>query len=326
MKQGTFPVSNAIGKVFSCDVIRRERQKILVLLDSFSSFMIAQIIPNEKHESLREAIIQLSANYKHPDGSIINVDNAPGFQSLKEDAVLKSIGIDINFGRIKNKNQNACVDKGIQELENEIKRMAPRGGEITPGTLAIATSNLNHRIRSNGLCSKEILFRRDMYTNDGLNFTDDQIQNFKYSKRIQNHPSSEKSKSRGGLEVEEVKILEGDIVHLKHEGSKHHAREFYLVTSVDFERKEAFVQKFCNTQLRSRKYRVKLAELYPAATNFVSSNHSDSSGDIDIINDSSLEPRDITLNEGSPQLRRSARIRNTPDYLATSDIQRIPSS
>ena len=66
-------------------------------------------------------------------------------------------------------------------------------------------------------------------------------------------------------------ISEGDIVHIKNEGTKHHAREFYFVISINYDRKEAVVQKFCGSQLRGRKYPVKLVELYPAATNFVSS-------------------------------------------------------
>ena len=77
--------------------------------------------------------------------------NAPGFQALKDDKMLKIIGIDLDFGRIKNKNGNACVDKIIRELKNEIKRLVPEGGKISSGTLAIAISSLNHRVRPNGL-------------------------------------------------------------------------------------------------------------------------------------------------------------------------------
>ena len=96
-------IPDTIGKVFSCDVVRHENQKIIILLDSFSSFMVAQLISNEKHDSLREALIQLSANYKNPDRCLIRVDDAPGFQSLRDDQVLKSVVIILDFGRNKNK-------------------------------------------------------------------------------------------------------------------------------------------------------------------------------------------------------------------------------
>ena len=170
---------------------------------------------------------------------------------------------------------------------------------------------MNHRIRSNGLSAKEILFKRDIFTNEHINFSDNQIQDYKYAKRTENHRASELSKSRGSTRIDDIVISAGDIVHVKHEGTKHRAREFYLVTSVDHERKEAFIQKFCGSQLRGRRYLVKLAELYPAAANCNFCSSSSNSDKIDIRNDIS-----------EPQLRRSNRIRNQPDYIATNEIQR----
>ena len=76
---------------------------------------------------------------------------------MNGDDVLKSVGITLDFGTTKNKNKNASVDKSIQELEKEIKRMDPDGDHITSITLALAISDSNHSIRANGLSSKEIL-------------------------------------------------------------------------------------------------------------------------------------------------------------------------
>ena len=56
--------------------------------------------------------------------------------------------------------------------------MAPTGGQITPGTLAIAISNMDSRIRFNGLSSKEILLKRDNFTNENLDFNDKQLGDF----------------------------------------------------------------------------------------------------------------------------------------------------
>ena len=69
---------------------------------------------------------------------------------------MTSAGISLDFGRVKNKNHNPTIDKAIQELETEIKCLAPHGGMITPGVLAVATANSNLRLRSNGLSAKEI--------------------------------------------------------------------------------------------------------------------------------------------------------------------------
>ena len=42
---------------------------------------------------------------------------------------LKTLGITIELGRTKNKNKNPSVDKAIQDLELEIKRLLPCGGK-----------------------------------------------------------------------------------------------------------------------------------------------------------------------------------------------------
>ena len=114
-------------------------------------------------------------------------------------------------------------------------------------------------------------------------------------------------------------------MHIKVEGSKHCARDFYLVTLIDYELKEAYVQKFCGNQLRSRKYLVKIAELYPAVNNISFSNYSENLGSISVNNDTSVEAMDDTGSE-IPSLRRSERNSRPPDFLATDEIQRIPTT
>ena len=326
--QSTSQIPDTVGKVFSADVIRREKQMIFVLMDIFSSFVLAQLIPNEQQNTLRESLIQLSAPYKHPDGCIIRVDNASGFTALKQDQWLQNVGIALDFGRIKHKNQNPCVDRVIQDIENEIKRMSPDGKQISAGTLAIALSNTNSRIRSNGLSSEEVLLKRDVFSNSNIDFEDKQIQNFRYIKRLQNHPSSELSKSRGYSRATKAIISVGDIVHVKSEGTKHKARDFYLVSSVNYETNEVWIQKFCGNQLRNKKYLVRLEEIYLASANFISSNKSNEEEDDDIPLNNEIydEPDDLTHNEviyPEDLPRRSDRNRHQPDWLATSDIQRV---
>ena len=76
------------------------------------------------------------------------------------------------------------------------------------------------------------MLKRDSYTNEPLSFTVEQLQSFKYEKRLENHPYSEKSKARGGANATEAVVSEGSIIHLKNEGSKHTTRDFYLVLSI----------------------------------------------------------------------------------------------
>ena len=249
IQQSTVDLPHTVGKIFSADIIRRENQKILVLLDIFSSFKVGSLISNEQKDTLQQSLIQLASTLKHPEGCVIKVDHAPGFQALKNDEILASVGIKLDFGRLKNKNQNPTVDKAIQEVEYEIKCLAPGGGSITPGLLATALSNSNHRIRSNGLSSKEILFKRENFSSEPIQFNDGDVLEFRYEKRLQNHPYSERSKSKNMPSKNNFSFVKGDIVHIKGESSKHKARELYLVTSVDYDNQMADVQKFTDQQL-----------------------------------------------------------------------------
>ena len=325
-KQSTSQVPDTIGKVFSADIIPRENQEIMVLFDVFSSFVVGQLLPNEQHDTLQQSLIQLSSNYKHPDGCIIRVDNAPGFLAIRDDKLLQSVGIELDFGRVKNKNPNPFIDKAIQEVENELKRMAPTGGQITPGTLAIAISNMNSRIRFNGLSSKEILLKRDNFTNENLDFNDKQIGDFRYTKRLQNHPHIERSKSRGVPPASNTIVSVGDIVHIETEGSNHKARDYYLVVSVNYGNMEASIQKFCGNQLRAKRYLVKLAEVFFAASQFIqpTRNRDDECDGISLDNENPGNV-DVKSESDSPpgiDLRRSNRKRNPPDWLARNEIGR----
>ena len=109
------------------------------------------------------------------------------------------------------------MDKSIQELEYEIKCLAPAGGAISAGLLATAISNSNQRIRSNGLSSMEIVLRRQNISSEPLNFDDKHLQSSRYNKRLQNHGYSEKCKYKGKDLVSTPHVTKGNIVHLKAE-------------------------------------------------------------------------------------------------------------
>ena len=57
-KQSTMQIPDRVGKVFSADVIRREKQKIFLILDIFSSFVVGLFIPNEQRDTLEQIIVQ----------------------------------------------------------------------------------------------------------------------------------------------------------------------------------------------------------------------------------------------------------------------------
>ena len=76
---------------------------------------MASIVPNETAASLRSALL-FHTSLLRTASSMVHVDNAPGFLALKNDAILHSKGVKLDYGRVKNVNKNAVADKAIQEL------------------------------------------------------------------------------------------------------------------------------------------------------------------------------------------------------------------
>jgi hypothetical protein len=77
---------------------------------------------------------------------------------------LLTVGITIQIpDDASNKNANCHIDKVIQELELELKKILP-GAKLGPAHLAKATLILNSRIWKSGLLSSEMHFSRDSAT------------------------------------------------------------------------------------------------------------------------------------------------------------------
>ena len=256
------------------------------------------------------------------------MDNAPGFTALRNDKVLSSLNISLDFGRVKNKNHNPTIDKSVQEIEQEIKFLCPNGGPLNPGLLATAINNSNNRIRSNGISSKEILLKRDSYTGAPIEFEDSWLKDYKHEKRLQNHVYSEFSKSSGIHNAETGQFSVGQLVHVKTEGSKHSVRDTYLIMSIAQNTKEAIIQKLSNNQLGRIRYRVNLQEIYHAVPLIHQLTNSDDGGESDEEDGISLSkksrlPDHLSRTEVKDScLRRSNRTRKKPDYLSTPEIER----
>ena len=91
-----------VGSQFAFDVLKRERQMILVIREYVSSFTYTQLLKSEKNEDLREGIIRLIVDVIRLDGSndVVRIDPAPGFKPLVGYCVLNQHRIDIDMGRV----------------------------------------------------------------------------------------------------------------------------------------------------------------------------------------------------------------------------------
>ena len=95
---------------------------IFVSRDIHTSYTTASIIPNEKSESLRSALLDTTSLVRLPSCSI-RVDNAPGFKPLKSDPLFAPHGVALDFGRAKNVNKNPVAERSNQELKLELLRV-----------------------------------------------------------------------------------------------------------------------------------------------------------------------------------------------------------
>ena len=262
LEQSTGDPPEVVGVAFAADVLKRERQLVLVVREYVTSYTAACTIDSERHTSIRDALIRLCIELRPMDGpfAVVRTDPAPGFVALVGDELLKRHRVCVEMGRRKDVNKNPVAEKAIRELEEELLRQEPRGGAASTLTLSIAVAGLNSRIRSRGLSSWEMLTQRDQFTHSQLPVSDRQLIDEQHQQRLRNHHFSEKAKADHHKSSPSAAAEVGDLVYLHSDRSKLQARERYLVVVV--EGNWCNIRKFVGSQLRSSSYRVKLSECY----------------------------------------------------------------
>ena len=271
--QSTSPPPDAIGRSFAADVIKRSRQLIFVLRETVTSYTSIVSHEDERHQTLRDAIVKLCLKMRPMDGppAVIHTDPAPGFRALVDDPLLKKYRITIELGQPKNPNKNPVAERAVQELEMELLRQEPLGGVVSPLTLAVATSALNSRIRSRGLCLREMWTQRDQFSNQQLPLANDHLIAFQHELRLSTHPHSECTKAPLQQRRPTPLIDVGDLVYLHSDLNKSRARDRYLVVAID----PPFcdIKKFIRSQLRSSSYHVKLSECFKVPSDLADTLH-----------------------------------------------------
>ena len=151
---------------------------------------------------------------------------------MVNDPILQKSSISLEIGRIKNKNKNPVAERAVEELGLEILHICPEGGPISRFNLALATANMNRRIRHSGLSSFEIWTQRDQITGDQLPINDIQIILSQQFGRVQNHSSSARSKAHGKAGAPTPQLRVGDLIYLYSDADKTKTRDKYMIVSV----------------------------------------------------------------------------------------------
>lgn len=133
-----------VGVAFAADVIKRNRQFILVLRECTTTFTASCLIQDGSHDTLLDALTRLIIGIHPLDGprAIVRVDPAPGFVFMSSNDLLKHLNVTFEDGHVKNKNKNPVAKKAVCELEEEPIRQEPRLPVSEVG-LAIATARFN---------------------------------------------------------------------------------------------------------------------------------------------------------------------------------------
>ena len=260
-EQSSVESPSHVGSSYAADIIKRNKQLILILRETVTSYTTSMFISDEGHKSIRNASITLVAAVKNI-GVIIRVDPGPGLVALVGDDSFKSHGIEIDVGRIKNRNKNPVAERAISELEGELSRICPDGGSVSVMTLALATAALNSRVRRDGLSSRELWTQRDHLTGVHLPVEDQILIDNQQKSRHINHQHSAKSKARGRPPNKKSEVQIGSLVYIKCDKDKHKARDKYLITDMS-DNGWCKVQKFVKSQYRAKSYDVKLEEIFP---------------------------------------------------------------
>ena len=263
VEQSTGDPPAAIGISFAADVLRRNRQFILVVRENISCYTSATVIANEQRDTLRDALIQLIVPLS-PSltglRSVVRTDPAPGFQALVNDVVLGSHNMSVEIGCHKNINKNPRAERAIHEIVEELNRS--NVAYVSSVRLAILMAAINSKVRGSGLSANEMWTHRDQHTGEQLPFDELILITNRQIDRKQSHLSSAMSKSSvPARSIPNIGL--GDLVYLISDKNKLSTRPKYIVSTI--EGSWCNIRKFTGFQLRGLSYRVKLSDVFKAA-------------------------------------------------------------
>ena len=276
--------SEHFGKHFSADILVEKGQRILLCREKLSQYTLTKIILDESAATLESALVSLIADLVPEDGTIVQVDAATGFQALEngKGKFLSKFKIELDIGRVVNKQKNPIAENAIKEFRKEWLRLKPSGESLSEIDLVTITSIINNRIRSNGLAAKEIMLKRSKHTHEEI-FVDDNYESksqFDRRTKQNDYTKLKDSLTLNNNTAPEVKV--GDLVYLKNGLSKSRAREEYIVTKIFVKKSEVFLLvRKSERQFRNKDYLVKLSEIILATSVNVKDNSLNSDNEED---------------------------------------------
>ena len=180
------------GEQFAADVIKRNKQKILLLRETATSYTWAKLVPSEKAVALEEGFRHLFAQVRPPNAarpSTCRVDNAKSLESITLNKKLEDLGVAFDLGNKANKNSNPVAEKANKEMHAALRSTLPNtGSKISEAQLQAAVANLNAKPRWSTMSALELWTQRDMVTGETLWFSQEDIIAEQNRRRQASHP------------------------------------------------------------------------------------------------------------------------------------------
>ena len=261
--------SECFGKHFSADILVEKGQHILLCREKLSQFTLTKIILDETAATLESALVTLLADLVPENGTTVQVDAATSFQSLAESKgkSLSKFKIQLDIGRVHNKQKNPIAENAIKEFRKEWLRLKPNGESLNDIELATITSTINSRIRLNGLAPKEVMLKRSIHDHHDIQVQDVSESSDQYKRRVKSNNQAKLKDSLIYKRPLNPDINVGDLVYLKSDLSKSRAREEYIVVKVFVKGGETWLLiRKTEKQFRNKDYLVKVSEVISAPT------------------------------------------------------------
>ena len=250
------------GSHFACDVMVRNRQKVLLIREKLSQFTMGRILERETADEILNALIMLIADFIPDYGTVIRTDNAPQFQKLssldaESESWLRKFNIKLELGSTFNSNKNPIAENMVKEVHKEINKAGFLNEQINDIQLMVVLKNINSRVRDRGLSAKEMCFMRDQATNKNIVQNDVDLRQTQHEKRIASH---NKANNDEGIDVDV-----GDHVMIKDQISKLKPREKFVIVSQSEDKPTVTLQKQ-DSKFTSRQYEVPKHQLLKVPT------------------------------------------------------------
>lgn len=248
---------------FSADILERCSQRVMVVREELTQMMLTELIPDQTAASLRSSLIRLISPLVSEQGAVVRTDGASAFARLASEAkdprdILCRAGINIEVGRVTNKNKNAQAENAIKILEKEILRYDPALNQLSSNDLVLITRQTNLRPNKSGLSPRELLLTRAWTDNAQIKVDDEMVaSNLKANRDKQNEHGYAHLAKKGHQDTEETDFGKGDLIFLRENPTKHKVRDMFTVVDI---KDDLLIVKKTEGQFRSNSTAIRKQE------------------------------------------------------------------